>query len=98
MTSESPDVAVHRRDDRSRYEIEVDGAVIGFADFEARGDAVVFPHTVIDPSRRGQGFAPVLVRAALDDVRAAGRTVVPACWYVRQFIDAHPAYADLVDV
>jgi uncharacterized protein len=87
-----------RRDvERSRYELVEDGTVIGFADYQADGDDVlVFPHTVIAPARRGQGLGAVLVRAALDDVRAAGRTVVPACWYVRDFIAAHPDYADLV--
>ena len=91
-----PGVSVRRDDERSRYEIAVDGAIIGFADFVDQGDVVVFPHTVVDPARRGQGFAPLLVQAALDDVRAAGRTVVPACWYVRQFIETHPAYEDLL--
>jgi uncharacterized protein len=36
------------------------------------------------------------VRHALDDVRAAGRTVIPTCWYVAQFIDEHPEYEDLL--
>ena len=91
---------VHRRDDHGRYEIELDGQVVGFADFVEHGrepgDVVVFPHTVIDPARRGGGLGAQLVRAALDDVRAKGRTVDPACWYVREFIDANPAYQDLL--
>jgi predicted GNAT family acetyltransferase len=89
------DPTVRRDDDRSRYELLVDGGVVGIADFHLDGDRVVMPHTVVDPSRRGQGLASVLVRAALDDVRAQGRTVVPACWYVAQFLDEHPDYADL---
>jgi predicted GNAT family acetyltransferase len=80
----------------NRYELVEDGVVIGFAEYQVRGDAVVLPHTVIDPDRRGEGLGAVLVQGALDDVRPAGRTVVPACWYVRQFIDAHPEYADLL--
>ena len=38
----------------------------------------------------------VLVRGALDDIRAAGRTVRPLCPFVRAWIDRHPEYADLV--
>jgi len=38
----------------------------------------------------------VLVRHALDDVRAKGRTIVPTCWFVAEFVDLHPEYADLV--
>ncbi len=38
----------------------------------------------------------MLVGGALDDLRAAGRQVVPSCWYVREFIDEHEEYADLL--
>jgi predicted GNAT family acetyltransferase len=86
---------VRRDDERSRYELIVDGGVVGIADFHVEGDRVVMPHTVVDPSHRGRGLAAILVRAALDDLRDQGRTVVPACWYVAQFLDEHPDYADL---
>jgi predicted GNAT family acetyltransferase len=45
---------------------------------------------------RGRGLGSELVRAALDDVRRRGATVVPTCWYVAEFIDAHPEYGDLL--
>jgi predicted GNAT family acetyltransferase len=32
----------------------------------------------------------------LASIRSSGRTVVPTCWYVAQFIDGHPDYADLL--
>jgi predicted GNAT family acetyltransferase len=89
-------VSVHNRVERSRYEIEVDGVVAGFADYRDNGREVVFPHTVIDPGRRGQGLGEQLVVAALDDVRGSGRTVVAQCWFVHEFIEAHPEYADLI--
>jgi predicted GNAT family acetyltransferase len=37
----------------------------------------------------------LLVRGALDDVRASGRSVVALCWFVDQFLDDNPTYADL---
>jgi len=90
------DWQVQRNDERSRYELKVDGDLVGIAEFVDDGATVVFPHTVIDPARRGQGLAPRLVRGALDDVRASGRPIVPECWYVRQFVDTHPEYQDLL--
>jgi predicted GNAT family acetyltransferase len=82
--------------ERSRYELLVDGEVVGVADYHVDGDRWIFPHTVITPERRGQGLGAELVQAALDDVRRAGGTVVPRCWYVAEFIDTHPDYADLL--
>lgn len=87
---------VRNAEDRSRYELVIDGDVLGIADYQVDGDTVVFPHTVVNPQRRGQGLGALLVQGALDDVRGSGRRVVPACWYVREFVDAHEEYADLL--
>ncbi|MEY2430688.1 MAG: uncharacterized protein QOC92_413 [Acidimicrobiaceae bacterium] len=82
--------------ERSRYELVVDGALVGIADYHLTGDHVVMPHTEIDADKRGQGFGAVLVKGALDDLRSKGRTVVPQCWYVAEFIDEHPEYHELL--
>ena len=87
---------VRNNEAAGRYEILVDGQLAGIADYSVDGDVVVLPHTEIDGSRRGQGLGAELVRFALDDIRQAGRTIVPACWYVAQFVDENPDYRDLV--
>jgi predicted GNAT family acetyltransferase len=87
---------VQRNDERSRYELLIDGELVGIADYHERGNTVIVPHTEIERSRRGQGLGAVLVRHVLDDLRGSGRSVVPACWYVAQFIDEHPEYQDLL--
>jgi predicted GNAT family acetyltransferase len=87
---------VRNNADRSRYELYVDGELAGIADYHVAGDRVIFPHTEIAGHRRGQGLGAVLVGGALEDVRASGRTVVPHCWYVAQFIGDNPEYRDLL--
>lgn len=79
-----------------RYELVLDGNLIGVADYRDTGSALDFPHTEIVSELRGQGFGADLVRGALDDVRRHGRAVIPTCWYVAQFIDENPSYRDLV--
>ena len=86
---------VRRNDADGRYELVVDDDVIGIADYVLRGETVVLPHTEISPRLQGRGFGAVLVQGALDDIRSAGRTVVPACWFVADFLDQHPEYANL---
>ena len=81
---------------RSRYELFVDDELVGIADYRVQCEVVVIPHTEIVRARRGRGLGALLVRGALDDVRAAGRSVVPQCWYVAEFIDAHPDYRELL--
>ncbi|HZP30453.1 MAG TPA: GNAT family N-acetyltransferase [Acidimicrobiia bacterium] len=84
---------VRRNDTEHRYELFDGHELVGVADFVVRGDTVVMPHTEIVPHRRGHGLGDRLVRAALDDIRATGRAVVPVCWFVADFIDRHPEYA-----
>lgn len=78
-----------------RYEIVIDGfqAVVEYR-LEDRGRQV-FTHTFVPPELRGKGLAEKLVRRALEDARAAGRRVVPACSYVEVFLQRHPDYQAL---
>ena len=56
----------------------------------------MFPHTEISPDLRGRGLGAVLVREALDDLRGSDKTVVPACWFVAEFIEQNPEYQALI--
>jgi predicted GNAT family acetyltransferase len=84
--------------DRRRFEIEVDGAVLGFAEYRRRPGVITFLHTEIDPAHEGEGLGTLLVKAALDTARAEGLAVLPYCPFVRGFIDRHREYLDLVPV
>ena len=82
---------------KSRYELRDDDRLLGFTEYHERGDGVlVFPHTVITEPKRGAGYGGTLVRAALDDVRAKGRTIVAECPFVKRFVEEHPDYQDLL--
>jgi ferredoxin/predicted GNAT family acetyltransferase len=82
--------------EEQRYEIRDGERVLGLAAYERRGDTVVFTHTEVDPDAGQSGLGSTLVRAALDDVRSAGGSVVPRCSFVRGWIERHPEYGDLV--
>jgi predicted GNAT family acetyltransferase len=82
----------------SRYEIRDGDRLLGLAAYQRRGDQVVFTHTEVDDSPEHSGLGSRLVRAALDDVRSKGLTVVPLCPFVKGWIERHPEYRDLVAV
>ncbi len=83
-------------DEAGRYEVHVDGELAGYADRHRDAGSVVLPHTVVQPRFRGQDLAAALVRRALDDARAEGLTVVPACSYVADYVARHPEDQDLL--
>ncbi|MEO6703026.1 MAG: GNAT family N-acetyltransferase [Jatrophihabitantaceae bacterium] len=79
-----------------QYEIYLDDQRVGLASYLERGDTVVLPHTETLPAVGGQGLASALVAFGLDDIRAQGRRVEPACPFVAAYIDKHPEYRDLL--
>ncbi|MFD6062425.1 hypothetical protein C8E05_6097 [Rhodococcus wratislaviensis] len=80
----------------SRFEIYLDGQLAGYADYFERNGARDFHHTVTYPQFRGQGLAAEVVKAALDDTKSRGLTVIPSCSYVEKYIAENPSYAELV--
>jgi predicted GNAT family acetyltransferase len=94
-SSEGGPIVVHNAEE-SRYDLLLDGQRRAYADYVLRDGVMTFTHTVTDPAHRGNGLAAIVVGRALDDARAANLRVVPQCWYVAQFIDLHPSYADLL--
>jgi predicted GNAT family acetyltransferase len=81
---------------QNRYEIRDGERLLGHADYDRSGDTTVFIHTEVDPDAGEDGLGSTLVRAALDDVRGKGGSVVARCSFVRGWIERHPDYADLV--
>jgi len=93
-SSESTSVHVQHEPEQSRYSATVDGA-LAVATYRRQGNAIAFTHTEVPPQIEGRGVASALARRALDDARAAGNQVIPACEFFRHYMDAHPEYDDI---
>jgi hypothetical protein len=83
--------------DAHQYRLLKDGEVVSLADYrpDRDGTTLEFHHTFTTPAHRGNGYAALLVGQALADVQAAGRKVVPTCWFVDEYLGLHPEFADL---
>lgn len=91
------DIEVRNNPEQSRYEAWLDGERAGVAVYETRQPSIVFTHTEVDDKFGGKGVGGALAKGALDDVRATGAyDVVPQCAFIKDYIDKHPEYADLV--
>lgn len=100
MTDAAPnDLEVTHDEEAKRYVLRRGGDAVGTLAYRTVGrpgqDTVNVYTTQISPSVRGQGLGEVLVRQALDDLRTRGTSVMASCWYVADFLDAHPDYQDL---
>ena len=94
----SSEPRVVRNDEKSCFELTIDGRVVGRADYRIDGDRMLFPHTEVDPALNGQGLGSTLARAALDAAKADGKRIVPQCSFIALYVRRHPEdYAAFVD-
>jgi len=82
---------------RSRFELRVDGELVGWSEYRPAGDSVIVAHTEIDGRREGEGLGSVLAKGTLDHLRASGTTVIPTCPFTAAYIRRHQEYDDVVD-
>jgi uncharacterized protein len=82
--------------ERGRYELSIDGEVVGFTTYRLRPGSLAFVHTEVDERFQGRGLADKLIRFALEDARAGGRAVLPFCPFVNAFIDRNREFEALV--
>ncbi|MDP9407389.1 MAG: N-acetyltransferase [Actinomycetota bacterium] len=90
------DISVEDNGAAARYEARAGDELAGSAEYRLSDGTVTFTHTVVDDAFEGQGVGSALARRALDDARERGLGVVPQCSFIRDWIDKHPDYQDLV--
>jgi predicted GNAT family acetyltransferase len=74
-----------------------DGTLVGLLVYEYSGHRMVLTHAAIQDDWRHRGFGYQLISTVLNDVRGRGEQVTIICPVVRDFVDRHPEYSDVVD-
>jgi predicted GNAT family acetyltransferase len=94
--SSEDEFVVENNGAEGRYEAVVGGELAGFVAYQRSGDRIIFTHTLVEPAFEGKGVGGRMAKAALDDVRQRGHTVIAQCPFIAEYIQRHPAYADLL--
>ncbi len=69
--------------ERSRYELRLDGELVGWADYRPAGPGrVVLPYARVDPAHEGRGHGSRLAAAVYADLAARGLEAVPTCGFM----------------
>jgi predicted GNAT family acetyltransferase/glutaredoxin len=82
--------------EKSRYELRLDGHLIGVAAYRRRDGLIALTHTEVAESCEGRGCGSRLAAAALDDARRQGLRVLPLCPFIAHYVEQHPEYQELV--
>jgi predicted GNAT family acetyltransferase len=57
---------------------------------------IIIDHTEVPDAFRGQGAGLRLVTKAVEDARAAGKTIIPLCPFAAAQFRRHPEWADVL--
>jgi predicted GNAT family acetyltransferase len=97
MTIDRGAIRLEKGNGRGRYSYRfADGSEAEMDYVEDAPGVVTITHTETPRQHRGNGVAAALVTRAVEDFRAAGLKVVPACWFARGMFEAKPKWQDLL--
>lgn len=83
--------------DSSRYTLHRGDDLVCVLDYRDDGRSVVMTRAFTVPPFRGHGYAGEIVERAVAQLEGAGdREIVPLCWYVAEWFDAHPERAGIL--
>jgi predicted GNAT family acetyltransferase len=83
--------------DAQRYAMHIDGQLVGVLDYSILGGSISLTRAFTVPAFRGRGYAAQLVEFAVNDIESrTSLTIVPMCWYVAEWFDAHPERSELL--
>ena len=79
------------------YAEDGQGKVIAEVLFPIRDGVADIEHTFVDDSLRGQGIAGLLVKMAVQQIRAKGLGLTASCSYAAIWLKRHPEYGPLAE-
>ncbi|MFN2136657.1 MAG: GNAT family N-acetyltransferase [Candidatus Promineifilaceae bacterium] len=96
MSESIPQFEVTLNESQKRFEVVIGEQLAKITYIMLGPETIIFTHTVVPFSLKGQGIAGEMARVALDYARENNLTVIPQCPFVRSYIERHPQYEDLV--
>jgi predicted GNAT family acetyltransferase len=97
MNEQLPEIRLEESDAKGRYVIAgPDGAEAEMTFTKVGAHQIIIDHTGVPDAFRGQGVGLRLVARAVEDARAAGKTIIPLCPFAAAQFRRHPEWADVL--
>jgi predicted GNAT family acetyltransferase len=95
--TDQPEIRLEESDTKGRYFIRNPTGEVAEMTFSKLGDRqIIIDHTGVPDAFRGQGAGLRLVTQAVEDARAAGKTIIPLCPFAAAQFRKHPEWADVL--
>ncbi len=97
MSDSNPTIELDEGPTKGRYFVRGDGGAEAEMTFSKAGDTrIIIDHTSVPDAFRGQGIGAKLVARAVEDARAAGKTIIPLCPFAAAQFRRHPEWGDVL--
>jgi len=91
------DLRFENQADASRWALYRGDDLLSVLDYRDDGRTIAMTRAYTVPNHRGHGYAAEVVARAVTELEAAGdRTVIPTCWYVADWFEAHPEHRGIL--
>ncbi len=92
-----PDIQLEETGSKGRYFIRTATGEEAEMTFSKVGEhQIIIDHTEVPDAFRGQGAGLKLVTRAVEDMRKAGKTIIPLCPFAAAQFRRHPEWSDLL--
>lgn len=92
-----PEIQLEETGSKGRYFIRLDTGEEAEMTFSKVGERqIIIDHTGVPDAFRGQGAGLKLVTRAVEDMRKAGKTIIPLCPFAAAQFKRHPEWSDLL--
>lgn len=90
------ELQIRHEPEEHRFQARVDGKV-AFLDYERIDDDTLdYQSTFVPSEHRERGIGSAIVERALRYAEDEGYRVVPSCPFVKDFVERHPRFQDLI--
>jgi len=98
MTTPPQKLPIERDESESkgRYSVRLDGAEAEMTYSRAGNAVIIIDHTEVPDALRGRSVGQALVRRAVEDARAEGRSIIPLCPFAKAQFSRHPEWRDIL--
>jgi uncharacterized protein len=99
MTTPNPeDLQIEREEGESkgRSLVRLAGTIAEMTYSRAGEMMIIIDHTEVSDAMRGRSVGQALVRRAVEDARAEGRSIVPLCPFAKAQFSRHPEWQDVL--
>ena len=96
MSDSTPEFEIVQNEEARQFELSLDNRTAKVTYVMLSPTTIIYTHTMVPFSLKGQGVASALARHVLDYARENNLNVIPQCPFIRSYIESHPEYDDLV--